>query len=103
MKLAPVNQLVIFTGGTGPSGTDVTQEALELILERRIPGIEEAIRSYGQKITPYAMFSRSNAGMIGDCLVLGLPGSPKGANESMDAIFPHLLHDFKIMKGARHE
>lgn len=103
LKLAPVNQLVIFSGGTGLSRTDVTPEALEPILERRIPGIEEAIRSYGQKITPYAMFSRSIAGMIGDCLVLALPGSTKGSKESMDAIFPHLLHVFKIMKGARHE
>lgn len=103
LKHASVNQLLVFTGGTGLSMTDVTPEALEPILERRIPGIEEAIRSFGQKITPYAMFSRSIAGMIGDCLVLALPGSTKGAKESMDAIFPHLLHAFKIMKSARHE
>lgn len=102
LKLSQENQLLIFTGGTGLSITDVTPEALEPILERRIPGIEEAIRSYGQKITPYAMFSRSIAGMIGDCLVLALPGSTKGAKESMDAIFPHLLHVFKIMKGVRY-
>lgn len=103
LKLAPVNQLVIFIGGTRLSGTDVTPEALEPILERRIPGIEVGIRSYGQKITPYAMFSRSIAGMIEDCLVLGLSASTKGAKESIDAIFPHLLHAFKFMKGARHE
>ncbi len=93
--------LVIFTGGTGLSQRDVTPEALEGILERRIPGIEEAIRNYGQQRTPYSMLSRSVAGLIGDTLVLGLPGSTNGASESMDAVFPDLLHIFKVMEGAR--
>ena len=95
--------LVIFTGGTGLSPRDITPEALEEILERRIPGIEEAIRNYGQQRTPYAMLSRSVAGLIGDTLVLGLPGSTKGASESMDAVFPAILHIFKVMEGARHD
>lgn len=95
--------LVIFTGGTGLSPRDVTPEALEEILERRIPGIEEAIRNYGQQRTPYAMLSRSVAGLIGDTLVLGLPGSTNGASESMDAVFPSILHIFKVMEGARHD
>lgn len=95
--------LVIFTGGTGLSFRDVTPEALEPILERRIPGIEEAIRSYGQERMPYAMLSRSIAGTIGNSLVMGLPGSTKGASESMDAVFPHLLHVFKILRGAKHD
>ncbi|PZV79645.1 cyclic pyranopterin monophosphate synthase subunit MoaC [Algoriphagus aquaeductus] len=95
--------LVIFTGGTGLSPRDVTPEALEEILERRIPGIEEAIRNYGQQRTPYAMLSRSVAGLIGDTLVLGLPGSTNGASESMDAVFPAILHIFKVMEGARHD
>lgn len=95
--------LVIFTGGTGLSPRDVTPEALEEILERRIPGIEEAIRNYGQQRTPYAMLSRSVAGLIGDSLVLGLPGSTNGASESMDAVFPAILHIFKVMEGARHD
>lgn len=95
--------MVIFTGGTGLSPRDVTPEALEGILERRIPGIEEAIRSYGQQRTPYAMLSRSVAGLIGDTLVMGLPGSTNGASESMDAIFPAILHIFKVMEGARHD
>ncbi|MFN3999996.1 bifunctional molybdenum cofactor biosynthesis protein MoaC/MoaB [Algoriphagus sp.] len=95
--------LVIFTGGTGLSPRDVTPEALGEILERRIPGIEEAIRSYGQQRTPYSMLSRSVAGLIGDTVVLGLPGSTGGASESMDAVFPALLHVFKVMEGARHD
>jgi molybdenum cofactor biosynthesis protein MoaC len=95
--------LVIYTGGTGLSERDVTPEALIPILERRIPGIEETIRSYGQNRMSFAMLSRSVVGTIGDTLVLALPGSTNGAKESMDAIFPSVLHSFTILKGARHE
>jgi cyclic pyranopterin phosphate synthase len=102
LELCNQVQLLIFTGGTGLSTRDVTPEALEPILERRIPGIEEAIRSYGQQIMPYAMLSRSVVGTIGNCMILALPGSTKGASESMDAVFPHLLHVFKVLKGTTH-
>ncbi len=95
--------LVIFTGGTGLSARDVTPEALNEIVDRKIPGIEEAVRSYGQDRTPYSMLSRSVAGTINDTLVLALPGSTNGAKESMDAIFPSILHIFRILKGARHD
>jgi molybdenum cofactor biosynthesis protein MoaC len=95
--------LVIFTGGTGLSKRDVTPEALEGIIERNIPGIEEAIRSYGQNRTPYSMLSRSVAGTIKQTLVLALPGSTNGAKESMQAVFPSVLHVFGILKGARHD
>lgn len=101
-KLVTTNQLVIFTGGTGLSPRDVTPQALEPLLEQRIPGVEEAIRNYGQNRMPYAMLSRSVAGVIGNSIVLALPGSTKGAEESMEAVFPALLHAFKILKGAQH-
>ncbi len=94
--------LVMITGGTGLSAHDVTPEALEPILEKRIPGIEEAIRSYGQERMPYAMLSRSVVGLIGKTLVMALPGSTRGAAESMDAVFPHVLHVFYVLRGGNH-
>jgi cyclic pyranopterin phosphate synthase len=94
--------VLIYTGGTGLSPRDVTPESLEPILDRRIPGIEEAIRSYGQQRVATAMLSRSVAGTIGKMLVLALPGSTAGAGESMDAVFPAILHSFKVLSGERH-
>lgn len=94
--------MVIFTGGTGLSARDVTPEALIPLLQRRLPGVEEAIRAYGQQRTAYSMLSRSVVGMINNTLVLALPGSTSGAKESMQAIMPSILHIFKVVKGYSH-
>lgn len=94
--------LVIFTGGTGLSRRDVTPEALSGLIDTPIPGIMEAARAYGQERVKTAMLSRGIAGLSGETLVIALPGSKKGAEESLQAIFPHVLHVFSVRGGEPH-
>jgi len=95
-------QMILITGGTGLSHRDVTPEAVQELIEREIPGIAETARQYGQDRMPTAMLSRSVAGLIGDTLVMTMPGSTGGVTEYMDALFPQVLHVFSVMEGNKH-
>lgn len=94
--------LVVTTGGTGLGPRDVTVEATRAVIDREIPGIMEAARHYGQQRTPYAMLSKGIAGLKGHMLIVNLPGSSRGTEESLNAIFPAILHGYKMMAGGGH-
>jgi cyclic pyranopterin monophosphate synthase len=94
--------LVLTSGGTGLGPRDVTVAAVRPLLTREAPGIAEAMRAHGTRRHPYAMLSGSVAGLIGESLVLTLPGSPRGAVESLESVFPALLHALDISAGAGH-
>lgn len=94
--------LIVTTGGTGLGPRDVTVEATKEIIDRDVPGVAEAMRSFGQKRTPYAMLSRGLVGLRGKTLIINMPGSSRGTEESFDAIFPAVLHSYKMMGGGSH-
>lgn len=91
--------LILTTGGTGFSQRDVTPEATEEVIERRVPGIPEAMRAYSMTITKRAMLSRATAGIRGTTLIINLPGSPKAVRESLEYIIGALDHGLEILSG----
>lgn len=95
--------LLLTSGGTGFSRRDVTPEATVEVLEKVVPGIPEAMRAYGLQKTPKSMLSRAVAGIRGKTLVINLPGSVKGARESLEAILPALGHGLDILIGSASE
>ena len=94
--------LVLTTGGTGLGPRDVTVEVTRRVVEREIPGVAEAGRAHGFARTPYAMLARGVAGVRARTVIVNLPGSPRGAEETMDAIFPAILHVFPMLRGGGH-
>ena len=92
-------ELILTTGGTGFSPRDVMPEATEDIIERRVPGIPEAMRAYSMTITKRAMLSRASAGIRKKTLIINLPGSPKAVRESLEYIIDALAHGIEIMTG----
>jgi len=94
--------VVLSTGGTGLGPRDVTPEATEAVLERRAPGIAEAMRAGGLHKTPNAMLSRGTAGLRGRTLIVNLPGSPRGAEQSLEVLWTALDHAVDMIAGEGH-
>jgi molybdenum cofactor synthesis domain-containing protein len=90
--------LILTTGGTGFAPRDVTPEATRAVIEREAPGLAEAMRREGAKITPHAVLSRGVAGIRGRCLIVNLPGSPKAAGEDLNQIAPVLNHAIQLLR-----
>jgi molybdopterin adenylyltransferase len=95
--------LILTTGGTGLSLRDNTPESTIAVADRIIPGISEEMRRKGLEKTPTAVLSRAISATRGKTLIINLPGSPKGATESLDAIAHLLPHAVKVLHGARHD
>jgi molybdenum cofactor synthesis domain-containing protein len=90
---------IFTTGGTGLAARDVTPEAVRAVVDREIPGFGELMRAKGREHTPLAALSRSLAGTRGQVLIVTLPGSPKGAIESLDAIVELVPHVLELLRG----
>jgi molybdenum cofactor synthesis domain-containing protein len=91
--------LILTTGGTGLSPTDVTPQAMEQVIDYEVPGMAEAMRMESLKVTPHAMISRAMVGVRGSCLIINLPGSPTGVKENLSVILPALKHALSKLGG----
>jgi len=95
--------LILTTGGTGVGPRDITPEATVAVCEKIIPGLGELMREKGRQVTPRAALSRAIVGVRGRVVIVNLPGSPKGAVESLDAVADLLPHAVEVLRGARHD
>lgn len=94
--------IVITTGGTGVGPRDVTPEATKRILEKEVSGITENLRNYGQSRTPLSMLSRGVSGIRGNTLIVNMPGSTNAVSQSINALFPGVMHIFRMITGQGH-
>lgn len=93
--------LIVTTGGTGLGPRDVTPDATLDVIDKRVPGLEEAMRAESTKITPHGMLSRAVAGVRGKTLIINLPGSPKAVKENLSVILLAIPHAIEILKGKK--
>jgi molybdopterin adenylyltransferase len=99
IQLTRKARLVVTTGGTGVAPRDVTPEATRVVCKRLLDGVAERMRFEGAKKTPFAALSRGVCGVRGESLILNLPGSPKGAVESLEAVIELLPHVLQLLAG----
>ncbi len=102
-KFVDIADIIVTTGGTGASLKDITPEVSDELIIKELCGLSEAMRIFGVKFTPRSLLSRAKVGVVKEgCIIVNLPGSEKGAIESLSVIFPLLKHAWRMSKGERH-